>query len=67
MSSSIRHPQHVIKSYMIGVDAITIRPNILAQMFYHPLTDKGTETFKKDAEMLRLQGWHSDSRNSRGL
>ncbi len=67
MSSSIRHPQHVIKSYMIGVDAITIRPNILAQMFYHPLTDKGTETFKKDAEMLRLQGWHSDSRNPHGL
>ena len=38
---------------MIGVDAVTIRPNILAQMFYHPLTDKGTEVFKMDTEMLK--------------
>ena len=63
MSSSIRHPQHVIKSYMVGVDAITIRPNILAQMFYHPLTDKGTETFKMDTEMLKPVSTRNINRN----
>ena len=63
MSSSIRHPQHVIKSYMIGVDAVTIRPNILAQMFYHPLTDKGTETFKIDIELLKPVSTRSINKN----
>jgi len=49
MASSIRHPQHISKAYSYGIDAITIPPNVLAQSFYHPLTDMGMQTFKSDS------------------
>lgn len=53
MVSSVRHPQHVSRAYLTGVDAITIPPNVLEQMFYHPLTDKGIYTFKEDIQVIK--------------
>jgi len=53
MVSSVRHPRHVIQGYEYGADAITIPPNVLAQMFYHPLTDKGVITFKDDINTVK--------------
>jgi len=52
MISSVRHPQHVLKAYKYGADVITIPPNVLSQMFYHPLTDKGINIFKNDLEII---------------
>ncbi len=54
MASSIRHPQHVLQSYENGIDAITIPPNVLSQMFYHPLTDNGVDIFKNDIAAIKL-------------
>ena len=53
MVSSVRHPQHVIKAYRYGVDAITIPPSIMSQIFNHPLTDTGIYTFKNDIEAIK--------------
>lgn len=48
MVSSVRHPQHTVKAYKYGVDAITIPPNVLEMMFKHKLTEEGIEKFKRD-------------------
>ena len=53
MVSSVRHPQHVTKAYECGVDAITIPPSVLSQMFYHSLTDVGVRTFRNDIEGIK--------------
>ncbi|MFC2071644.1 transaldolase family protein [Chloroflexota bacterium] len=53
MVSSVRHPQHVTKAYECGVDAITIPPSVLSQMFYHSLTDIGVRNFRYDIEAIK--------------
>lgn len=53
MASSIRHPSHVANAYIVGVDAITIPPNVMELMFQHPLTQRGIETFFEDYESLK--------------
>lgn len=53
MVSSVRHPQHVVKAYECGVDAITIPPNVLSLMFRHSLTDVGIHAFRGDIEGLK--------------
>ena len=52
MGSSVRYPKHVMELYDIGVDVVTVPPKVLSQMFYHPLTTDGFETFKRDLESL---------------
>jgi transaldolase len=52
MGSSIRNVNHVIELYKVGIDAITIPPEILEKMFYHPLTDSGFKTFAKDLKNI---------------
>lgn len=43
--ASIRHPQHVIQSALLGADIATVPTKILQAMFHHPLTDSGIEKF----------------------
>lgn len=53
MASSIRNPKHVTECCKAGADVITVPPKILSQMVYHPMTDLGFETFKKDLESMQ--------------
>ena len=46
--ASARGPQHVVDSARLGADVVTIPPQVLGQLFKHPLTDKGLETFVAD-------------------
>src|SRR4051794_175311 len=46
--ASIRHPMHVVDSAKLGADVITAPPKIIWQLFKHPLTDAGMESFLKD-------------------
>ncbi|HEX9946508.1 MAG TPA: fructose-6-phosphate aldolase [Allosphingosinicella sp.] len=46
--ASIRHPIHVLQSAMIGADVMTAPPAVIRQLFKHPLTDKGLESFAAD-------------------
>ena len=52
MGSSIRNVKHVAELYRVGIDSITIPPKILEQMFYHPLTTSGFETFVEDLKNI---------------
>jgi transaldolase len=53
--ASIRHPLHFVEAAMIGADIATIPPAVLWKLLNHPLTDRGIETFLKDAEKARLE------------
>ncbi len=46
--ASIRSPNHIIEAAKMGADIITAPPQIIKQMFNHPLTDKGIEVFLND-------------------
>jgi len=46
--ASIRSPQHVLKSALIGADIATIPFKVIQQLAYHPLTDKGVAAFLAD-------------------
>jgi len=48
--ASVRHPIHVVEAARIGAEVVTIPPKILAQLYNHPLTDKGLAAFLADWE-----------------
>jgi len=50
LAASVRSPMHVLEAAQLGADVVTVPPAVLAQLFKHPLTDKGIETFKADAK-----------------
>jgi transaldolase len=46
--ASVRHPIHVVTAAKMGAHVATLPPNVLKQMFHHPLTDKGLAAFLAD-------------------
>ncbi len=50
--ASVRHPQHVVESALMGADCATIPPKVLWQLVKHPLTDAGVEAFLEDWKSL---------------
>lgn len=52
LAASIRHPQHVVQSLMIGADCATLPPKVLYQLLKHPLTDSGLTAFLADWKKL---------------
>ena len=48
LAASIRHVDHVKSSALVGSDVATIPYKVLAQLFNHPLTTSGIETFLAD-------------------
>ncbi len=48
--ASVRGPKHVVEAGRIGAHIATLPPNVLRQMFQHPLTDKGLQQFLADWE-----------------
>jgi transaldolase len=46
--ASIRSPQHVVEAAKMGAHVATIPPQVLRQLFKHPLTDKGLAAFLAD-------------------
>lgn len=48
--ASVRSPAHVIEAARLGADVATFPPKILRQLYQHPLTDKGLESFIADWE-----------------
>jgi len=46
--ASVRHPMHVVEAAKIGADVMTAPPNIIWQLFKHPLTDAGIQSFLAD-------------------
>ena len=50
--ASIRNPLHVKNAALIGADVATIPPNVMEQLFKHPLTDIGIKKFLEDWEKV---------------
>lgn len=50
--ASIRSPMHVLDSALIGADIVTCPYKVMKQLVNHPLTEKGIQTFLKDAESI---------------
>lgn len=48
LAASIRSVEHVVEVAEIGVDAVTIPPKIMKQMYEHPCTAIGIEKFMQD-------------------
>jgi len=48
LAASARHPIHVVECAKLGADVVTLPPNVLRQLYKHPLTDKGLEAFLAD-------------------
>jgi len=46
--ASVRSPQHVVQAALVGAHVATIPPNVIRQLFSHPLTDKGLAQFVID-------------------
>ena len=46
--ASVRHPVHVLEAAKIGADVMTAPPAVIRQLFKHPLTDRGLESFAAD-------------------
>ena len=63
MVSSVRNPQHVIRAFNIGADVVTVPLNVLQQMFQHPLTDYGVDTFRQDIDLMKPVGSRYIDRN----
>ncbi len=52
--ASVRHPEHVVQSALLGADIATIPHKVIKQLVGHPLTDKGMDAFL--ADWNKLQG-----------
>jgi len=48
LSASIRHPQHLVQSALLGADVATVPFKVIQQVLRHPLTDKGLAQFLAD-------------------
>lgn len=46
--ASIRNPTHVVDAAKMGAHVATLPPNVLRQLYAHPLTDKGLAAFLSD-------------------
>ncbi len=51
--ASVRTPNHILSSALIGADVATIPYKAIKQMLTHPLTDKGLDIFLKDYKKLQ--------------
>jgi len=51
--ASVRHPQHVVESMLIGADVATVPFPVLKQLFKHPLTDIGLQRFIADYRAIK--------------
>jgi len=49
LAASIRSVNHVLDCARLGADVMTAPPEVIKKLASHPLTDKGLETFLKDA------------------
>jgi transaldolase len=55
LAASIRHPDHVLQSALIGADVATLPFEVLEGLYDHPLTDSGLARFLEDWEESGLE------------
>ena len=55
LAASLRHPIHVLEAAKMGSHIGTMPYKVFEQLFRHPLTDRGLDSFLKDWEKARAQ------------
>jgi transaldolase len=53
LAASIRSPMQVLEAAKMGSQIVTMPYKVFEQLFHHPLTDKGLQTFLNDWEKAR--------------
>ena len=53
LAASIRHTNHIVRCMQVGADVATCPLAAIEGLLKHPLTDKGLDTFVKDAAKMR--------------
>jgi transaldolase len=53
LAASLRHPQHVVQSALMGAHVGTMPFNVMKMLFNHPLTDIGLKRFLEDWEKVK--------------
>lgn len=53
LAASLRHPRHVVEAAKMGVHVATMPHKVFEQLFRHPLTDHGLESFLADWDKAR--------------
>lgn len=53
--ASIRSPNHILQSAMLGADIATIPYKVMQQLTQHPLTDKGLQMFMADWQKAQVK------------
>lgn len=46
--ASVRSPMHITESARLGADVVTCPPEVIQQLYKHPLTQSGLDAFVKD-------------------
>lgn len=55
LAASIRNPLHVVDAALAGAHISTVPAKVIEQMFRHPLTDSGIESFLNDWKKLGFE------------
>jgi len=55
ITSSVRHPMHMLEAAVIGSDVATVPYGVLKKAITHPLTDVGVERFVADWEAMEKE------------
>lgn len=53
LAASIRHPEHVLRSALLGAHVGTMPKKVFDMLYKHPLTDRGIDQFLKDWQKLK--------------
>lgn len=53
LAASLRHPRHVVEAAKMGAHIGTMPYKVFEQLFRHPLTDRGLESFLADWDKAR--------------
>lgn len=53
--ASVRSPNHILQSAMMGADIATIPYKVMQQLCQHPLTDKGLQLFMADWQKAQVK------------
>ena len=68
LAASLRHPIHVVEAAKMGAHIATMPFKVFEQLFKHPLTDRGLETFLADWQTAsRVLGEIIDPKKTRTI
>lgn len=56
LAASFKNVEQILKLAEVGIGSVTVAPELLEQLLYHPLTDKAVVDFTSDFESITSKG-----------